>query len=112
MIKFSASHSTILDTAGNDALKYEHESKLQKIARLLVNAGAEIVEITRVNVVAKIAEHELHKLFDFAEEAVEDFYGKITAHNTVIGHFIDHFEHHETHGPDGILFGLHDREYC
>lgn len=101
MIKFSISHSSILAKAGEFLYEEAHKLHIDKIARLIEAAGAEIIEKTRVNVTALIEETHLREIFDFAEDAIEGFYGKITARNGVLGHLIDHFEHHGHHGNGG-----------
>ncbi len=106
MIKFSVSHSSILEAAGEALKTVEHAAHLDKIARLLKHAGAEVLEVTRINVTAELAEEEFHKLFDIAEHEVQHFYGEVLAFNEVIAKFVNHLEHHPNHGHHG------HHEYC
>ena len=101
MIKFSVSHSSILEKAG----ELEHEAvtmlHLEKIKRLLNNAGAEVIEVTRTNVMAKMSEDKFFDLFEIAEHELHGFFGFVRSINDVICKFINHLEHYCDDDSDG-----------
>ena len=68
MIKFSVSHSSILQNAGELEHEVAHAMHLNTIKALLESAGAVDVHVTRVNVMARIEDSKFFQLFEVAEK--------------------------------------------
>lgn len=101
-MKFFASHSSILNSLGDELKKGEQALHLTEVAKRLEGLGAKITEITRFNVVAELPEHRIKDLFDFGEHELEEFIGEVKGKLHAIREFIDHLEIcHEHHGHQG-----------
>ena len=95
MIKFSISHSKILDKAGEASLEAEHALHLKKAAALIESTGAKILEVGRTNVTACFEDdRKFFNVFKIAEHELEHFYGFVKMENQVFARWIDHLEHH------------------
>lgn len=95
MIKFSMSHSKILDDVENAVKKAETALHLKKIAAMIESTGAKVLEVGTHNVTACFEDHsKFFNVFKLAEHELEHFYGWIKLENQVFARWIDHLEHH------------------
>lgn len=96
MIKFSLSHSSILNSAGEEVREIANEHHLNGISQTLKDLGVEVLDQSRVNVTAQATPDVFHRLFDIAEDAVENFYGTVKIKFAELAAFVDHLEHHSS----------------
>ena len=99
-MKFNASHSKILDNLDNvdDAATAEKNQKhLDEIVQKIESHGGTVIEKTRFNVVAEMAEHRLHQLFNFVIDETQEFIGYVDAK---LQDLQDHINHIEVCPPD------------
>jgi hypothetical protein len=100
-MKIFASHSSVIDNVNDPDAQPQNAAHLQAIAAKLHGFGAKIVEITRFNVVAEIAEHRLLELFDVVIDDTEGFIGKVDAKLHALKDYIDHLEVCAPNPPTG-----------
>lgn len=91
-MKFFASHSEVLDNLGDPAMEAEHKARLNEVARQIEAHGGKVIEKTRFNVVAEMAEHRLHQLFDFVIDETQAFIGYVDVKLQTLQDHIDHIE--------------------
>lgn len=101
MIKFSLSHSKILNDVENAVKKAETALHLKKVASMIESTGAKVLEVGEYNVTACHEDHEkFFGIFKLAKEELQNFYGFVKLENAVFARWIDHLEHH-CDGHDG-----------
>lgn len=91
-MKFFASHSKILDEAGNPDKQAEHSEHLDEIGRRVEALGGKVVDKSRYNIAIEMAEHRLHQLFDFALDTAEGFFGAVENVAGDLKDWVDHLE--------------------
>lgn len=91
-MKFFASHSKILENLGNAAKEVEHKLHLDAIAKKIEAYGGKVLEVTRFNVAAEMAEHRLIQLFDIAIDETSAFIGYVDVKLHALKDHIDHIE--------------------
>ena len=102
MVKFSLTHSKILDSIGDSAKELTHDEHLKLIAAELKLHDIEVQEISKYNVVAHTTKEKFHQLFEIAEHELHHFYGEVAS---VLYHIADHLEHLASDDDE-------DNEYC
>ena len=99
MIKFSLSHSKILDKAGDALKEAEHAAHLAIVAAELEAHGVEVEAISKYDIVARTTKEKFHHLFDIAEHALDHFYGEVAGVLHNVANHLEHLstEHHHHH---------------
>lgn len=91
-MKFNASHKKIIDNLGDESKAVENEKHIDEIADKIEAFGGKVVEKTRFNVVAEMAEHRLHQLFDFIIDETQEFIGYVDVKLQALQDSINHIE--------------------
>lgn len=100
-MKFFFSHTDVIDNLHDETKKEDHHDRLHAIAEKLESFGAEIVDVTRFNVVVEMAEHRVRQLFELEEHMFAGFVGKVESRvHALFGH-INHVEICPPEGHNG-----------
>lgn len=100
-MKFNVSHSKIINNLGNAGREAENAIHLKEAARRMQEAGCEVKEVTRFNIVVEAAADVVRKLFHIEEHMAKGFIGAIKNRAEQLEDFIDHIEIPD-HDGDGI----------
>lgn len=96
-MKFNASHKKIIDNLGDESKVEENQKHLDEIVEKIESHGGTVIEKTRFNVVAEMAEFRLHQLFNFVIDETQEFIGYVDAK---LQDLQDHINHIEVCPPD------------
>jgi len=100
-MKVFFSHTEVIDALHDTTKHDEHHERLKGIAEKLETFGAEVLEVTRFNVVVELAEHRVRQLFELEEHMFEGFVGKVKSKVHGLLHHIDHIEICPPEGNNG-----------